>query len=463
MRVLIIGLDCLDPRLAFDVHAEVMPHLSRLRGEGIWGPLRSTIPPITVPAWSCMMSSRDPGQLGIYGFHNRRDYSYHRRSLATSAAMDQPRLWDLLTDQGKTSIVLGVPQTFPLPRRLKGIMVSGFLTPSVASDFICPREIRPELLRLAGEEGYMIDVEEFRTKDKARLLRDIYQITRSRFRIARQWIQDKPWDLFVMVEMGPDRMHHGFWRFGSPTHRLYSSGHPHEHAIRDYYAHLDQEIGSLLALVDDDVAVMVVSDHGAQDMVGGLCLNEWLIRQGYLRLKETPAKPTPFSPDLVDWPRTRAWGEGGYVGRLYLNVEGREPQGVVPQRDVERLREELKVGVEAIADPQGEQMGNVVHRPEEIYREVRNIAPDLMVYPGNLSWRAVGSVGLGGIHTSGNDTGPDDANHAGDGVFVLRDPERGATQRGEETAGLSLFDVAPTALDRLSVSIPATMIGKVIR
>src|SRR5690349_20793158 len=72
-KVVVIGLDCAEPSLVFDRYAQRLPSLSRLRERGLWGKLRSCDPPITVPAWMSMMSSRDPGALGYYGFRNRAD------------------------------------------------------------------------------------------------------------------------------------------------------------------------------------------------------------------------------------------------------------------------------------------------------------------------------------------------------------------------------------------------------
>ena len=77
-------------------------------------------------------------------------------------------------------------------------------------------------------------------------------------------------------------MHHGFWSYHDPRARLHEPGSPFERVIRDYYLHLDEEIGRLLELLDDDTAVLVVSDHGAQRLDGGFCVNEWLIREKLL-------------------------------------------------------------------------------------------------------------------------------------------------------------------------------------
>jgi len=402
------------------------------------------------------MSSQDPGQLGIYGFRNRKDHSYDGLSFALSSAVKVPRLWEILSQHDKRSVILGVPQTYPPPKQLNGLLVSSFLTPSKRNRFTYPEGLQPRLERLAGEGGYMIDVPQFRTDDKERLLHDIYEMTRRRMRVVKALLSDEAWDLFAFVEMGPDRLHHGFWRYCSATHRLFEPGNRYEHVIRDYYAYLDRELAEILARVDDDVAVLVVSDHGAQDMVGGICINEFLIAQGWLTLKAgVPSEPTKVTPDMIDWSQTKAWGEGGYYGRLFLNVRGREPDGQVAPEDVDAFRDEVQQALEGICDPDGRNIGTVVHRPSDVYREVRNIAPDLMVFFGNLTWRSVGSVGMGGIHTLSNDTGPDDANHAQDGVFAMRAPGG----EGKEIEGLSLYDVAPTALKQLGVPVPSAMIG----
>src|SRR5207244_3368126 len=109
------------------------------------------------------------------------------------------------------------------------------------------------------------------------------------------------------------RIHHGFWKYYDPTHLKYEWGNKYENAIRDYYIYLDGEIGTLLGEVDADTAIMVVSDHGAKKMDGGICVNEWLLREGWLTLAgERPAELQPLEKVKVDWSKTKAWGEGGY-------------------------------------------------------------------------------------------------------------------------------------------------------
>src|SRR5207249_3852127 len=100
-----------------------------------------------------------------------------------------------------------------------------------------------------------------------------------------------------------------------PAHPKHEAGNPFEHAIRDYYRHVDAELAELLALCPSDTLVLVVSDHGAKKMDGGICFNEWLMREGYLTLATRPSKPTPIGQTAIDWTKTRAWGDGGYYGR----------------------------------------------------------------------------------------------------------------------------------------------------
>src|SRR5205823_3921958 len=177
-------------------------------------------------------------------------------------------------------------------------------------------------------------------------------MTEKRFRLAEHLLETRPWDLFFMVEMGTDRIHHGFWRFTDSEHRLFEPGNPYEHAMLDYYKRLDSKIARLLRFADEETAVLVVSDHGAKRMDGGICVNEWLRREGYLVLREEPSEPTRLTPDLIDWSRTVAWGEGGYYCRLFLNVEGREPEGVVSPDDYERaLHDVAPTLLELLGEP----------------------------------------------------------------------------------------------------------------
>jgi predicted AlkP superfamily phosphohydrolase/phosphomutase len=455
-KIAIIGLDCGDPALVFDRWLGDLPNLRRLCDGGAYGHLLSCTPPITVPAWSCMAASKDPGQLGIYGFRNRADYSYDKLSIATSLAVREPRLWDIFSARGRDNIILGVPGTFPMTRPPRGHMVTCFLSPDMNADCTSPKSLKQEIADVVGD--YIIDVKDFRTDNKQWLLDQINEMTDKRFKLARHLISTKPWDLFWMVEMGTDRIHHGFWQFMDSSHHRYVPGGPLESAIHDYYVRLDGLIGELLTAMDlETTAVWVVSDHGAKCMIGGFCFNDWLIQEGYLTLKQPAAKPTKFDIANVDWSKTKAWGEGGYYGRCFLNVQDREPNGLVPHNQYEAVRDELIGKLRALRDHNGAVMGTQAFKPQDVYKKVNGIAPDLVVIFGNLNWRSVGRVGNSSLYTFENDTGPDDANHAAEGMYILSTPSvRGRGRRDDAT----LYDVAPTSLKLMGYPVPTDMIGR---
>ena len=89
-KLMIIGLDCAEPSLVLERWRDDLPTLSALMARGTYGRLTSVIPPITVPAWSCMMASRTPGDLGIYGFRNRADHTYDGVKIAETSAPVPP-------------------------------------------------------------------------------------------------------------------------------------------------------------------------------------------------------------------------------------------------------------------------------------------------------------------------------------------------------------------------------------
>ena len=456
-RVMVIGLDCAEPSLVLERWRDKLPTLSGLMERGVSGRLTSVVPPITMPAWSCMMASRTPGDLGVYGFRNRSDHTYDGNFIADGSSIRADRLWDLVGRAGSSSIVIGVPGTYP-PRPLRGVLVSCFLTPSVESRYTYPPALRDEVAETVGE--YLFDCTDFRTEDKDGLLGQIYTMTDRRFQLAEHLLETKPWELFALVEMGTDRIHHGFWKYMDPEHRKYEAGSQYEDAILAYHQHVDRLIERLLRHADDETLVLVVSDHGAKRLDGGIRVNEWLRQEGLLTLAAEPDGVTSPRAVGIDWARTTAWGEGGYYARIYLNVAGREPEGTVAPEEYERVRNELADRLAAIPDDEGRPMATHVYKPEELYGQVEGVAPDLIVIFGDLLWRSVGTVGGDeGVHTFENDTGPDDANHAQDGLWIAAGAGVGA--RGNLDA--HLLDVAPTVLDLLGLPIPEDMRGRSLR
>jgi len=455
-RVLVIGLDCATPQFVFDSHSFDMPNLRALMQVGQWGRLRSCHPPITVPAWACMTSGKDPGQLGIYGFRNRHDYSYGEMRAADSTSVAEPRLWDIISGHGKKVCVLGVPQTYP-PKPVNGCMVSGFLTPGADAVYTYPPDLKGELLENAGE--YQIDVENFRTHDGESLYGRLEALSKNQFGYAMYLIREKPWDFFMMTDMSLDRLHHAFWRYCDPMHHAFQHDTPFRCAFQNFYKKLDARIGALLSAVGEDVTVMVVSDHGARRMMGGFCVNQWLMREGLLHLRTPVDTITRIEDCDIDWEKTKVWGAGGYYARIFLNVAGREPRGVIPPEQYESYRDILIERIESMAAHNGILMKNQALKPQEIYRETKNIPPDLIVYWDNLNYRSLGSLGHEDIFSPVNDIGADDSNHDFDGIFITDRPGKSS---GEELHSLNILDIAPTVLHEMGLPIPEDLPGRPI-
>jgi predicted AlkP superfamily phosphohydrolase/phosphomutase len=453
--VLVIGLDCLSPELVFDRYREQLPTFAALMRDGTWGPLASSDPPITIPAWACMMTGVPASRLGLYGFRHRRLGSYSEKYSANATHVRVPRVWDTLSIAGRSVGVLGVPQTWP-PVPVNGYLVSD-APPTGHAGFTFPAELEAEIEQDGGR--YQFDVEGFRMADPDRVLDAIQTITRQRFELFRRLLTTRGGEFQMMVDMGTDRMHHIFFRHCDSTHPRHRPGHRHNGVMLAYYRLLDVELARTLQLVPANCQVLVVSDHGAQPMLGGFCLNDWLIASGWLTLKQPATSVRDFHEGLVDWSHTRAWAWGGHCGRIFLNLRGREPEGIVPPSDAPVLLDKIARRLESLPDSAGRPMGNRVLRigGPELPHPIGD-HPDALVYLGDMRWRALGSIGHRDWFQAENDTGADDASHHQMGVFIHRGPAGGQGQR----MGLRLYDVAPTILSWFGLAPVDDCVGRVL-
>jgi predicted AlkP superfamily phosphohydrolase/phosphomutase len=453
-KVLVIGLDSSPAEIVFD-RREELPVLGELVDNGLYGNLRSSDPPITIPAWMVMCTGKDSGRLGLYGFRHRKDYSYKNIWIATSQSIREKTVWDMLGERGGQSCLVSVPPSYP-PKPVHGNLISCFITPDNEKEYTYPAELKAELEEKFGP--YIFDVV-FRTDEKDQLLEQTYEMTAKRFEIMNYLITWKPWDFFMFVEIGVDRVQHAFWKYMDPDHHLYIKGNPYENAIMDYYKDLDKKIGELLSNVDKDTIVLVVSDHGAKRMKGAFCINEWLIEQGDLVVKEMPPSQISLEKVDVDWSRTKSWGWGGYYARIFLNIEGREMQGLIKPQDYEKERDALIERLMSLRGPNGEEWKTRIIKPQEYFQELNGDYPDLMIYFDDLYWRSAGTLGHGTKYLLENDTGPDDAVHAQDGIYILYDPQNKINQRKDA----HILDIAPTILHEMGVPVPEDMRGRPIR
>lgn len=418
-RALVLGLDCVPPALLFERYAERLPNLSSIVRAGASGPLRSIVPPITVPAWASMTTGADPGVLGMYGFRDRDETSYGYKT-ATSERVSARSIFDEMDAAKRKHVSMFVPPGFPPKRRENGLSFGCFLTPTDKNAWCSHAGWKETLTTNHGP--YAMDVHGFRSGEKKRIEDELFAMTKQHFSYARKvWREFDP-DLFWLVEIGPDRLHHAFW----------NDLMAHDESVGSrYYELLDGLIGEWLQTVGDDTSVFVVSDHGAKSLRGAFAINEWLIREGWLVLKAAISPPRPVRPDDIDWKKTRMWGEGGYVARLYANVRGREPEGIVDANEVHELVANVAKKLEHVRLDDGSTLVNVVFDPKTTYAHRNGRAPELIVACGDLDYRAVGSVGSGTLVQAGNDLGEDGCNHDWNGVFAMRPSKHVRAERAE--------------------------------
>ena len=456
-KVIVIGLDSMPDVEVFQKRKDELPNLKKLIDNGIYGSLRSCDPPITVPAWRVMMSSKTPGSLGVYGFRHRKGNSYTDGWFTTSFAFKDPMIWDIINENGKKSCLVGVPPSYPT-FSVNGNLVSCFITPkNKTTGYTYPEELSNEINEIIDGK-YLFDVK-FRTVDLDGIVENLWEMTEKRFTTLKHLITKKPWDFFMFVEIGVDRLHHMFWKYYDKSHPRYEYNEKYKNVIPDYYKFIDGKIGELLNLIDDDVYVITVSDHGITSMKGAFCINEWLIKEGYLVLKNYPKEITDINHCDVDWEKTKAWGWGGYYARVFFNVIDREEKGTIPLEKLEEEKNTLRKKILKIRGPAGESLDNKVHYPEEIYDEVNGSKSDMLVYFDNLYWRSAGTLGHNRLYLSENDTGPDDAVHWWDGMFSIYNKTKPI--EGKRLENLSIYDVAPIILKTMSINIPEGMKGRV--
>ena len=446
-KVAVLGLDSVPPEILFDKLIDRLPNLKKVYREGLHGSLRTCDPPITVPAWMVMMTGKNPGELGIYGFKHRRGNSYNDGYIVTSANVRAKTVWEALSDRGRKSVVIGVPPGYPVKPISNASTVSCFLTPSTDRPFTNPEALRDEVIRAAGGR-YIFDVT-FRTENREEVKRELFEMTEKRFDVAEHLAKSRPWDFFMLHEIGFDRLHHAFWKFFDPKHPKYVKGNEYEGIDLEYYSMVDGRIGRLIPLFGDDCTTLIVSDHGSKAMQGGFCVNQWLEQEGYLAFKKMPDKPTELDKAEIDWGKTKAWGWGGYYARIFFNVKGREAQGLIDPSQLETEKKRLAERIFKIKDHKGRTMNNWITEPAKLYGTAVGDKPDLKVYFDNLDWRSAGTVGHDSLYLFENDTGPDDSVHSMDGIFMVHRPRRDL--KGREVKGSRAEQLAPTIMSMLGI------------
>ena len=486
-----------------------LPTLDRLMREGVWGPLESTIPPMTSPAWPSFATAKYPSKHGVFDFVSAHNGTFN---VINATAIDARPLWDLLSDQGKRVGVINVPVTYP-PRPVNGIMITGLLSPS-SQQITYPADLLRgyESAPTGGLPHYrVIPSIQYKPGNESAFVRDLESLVDERATYASRLMSDHLWDFFMVHFLATDLAQHALWRYMDVRHPQHEPGSPFRDAILGVYQRADRAIGRLLDQLDGDTTVIVMSDHGFGPLHGVVNLNMLLWREGLLSFRRSPlarlraftfrhgltpalayawlarlglqnvvsrvSKSTRnavfnkfLSFDDIDWSRTIAYSLG-HMGQIYLNVKGREPHGIVePKATIGRTQigtgytyqescERVIDALRTLSTPDGRPMlDRVIYQSALSPGEHQDEGPDLHVVLDGYRYISCPLFATDGNIISKQIRG-DSGSHRTHGVFIARGPH---IRTGAQVSGARIVDLAPTILTLLGCPVSGDMDGRVL-
>jgi len=517
-RVIVIGWDGANFDLAQRWADEgLLPNLAKIRANGTFGEMASTIPPVSAPAWTTFVTGNNPGRHGIYYFKEHVAGTYDTRLTKGSDRRAKP-IWKMLNAQGLKMGAVNLVMTYP-PEPLDGFMLSGMDTPSEKSQFAYPASLKEDLLAHLGE--YIIEPaieEEARNRRYDELWDKIWNSLENRIEAVRYLLDEKEWDVFAVNFRATDSVQHHFWKFMDLDHPQHDpeTADPYRDCILRVYRRLDEFLGEVRAGLGPDDVLIVMSDHGfgpTSDKV--LYLNNWLAQQGWLALRQKSGDDSnhhslpgklksllwqgvwvklrqvvpqwakdslerlapgmyqriryPAAYFFIDWEKTRAYADE-YQESIWINLAGREPEGTVqPGAEYEALRCEIVEKLRELKDPMtGEPAIEMVRLREDIYHGTAlELAPDIVVITRQDPYFRVRpshtSSGPEPIHTLNEEELQ--AEYLPNGVHRLYgmfyvEGEGIAVDR--QIGGIGIVDMTPTILYLAGCRVPSGLDGRVI-
>ncbi len=522
-KVLVIGLDgatftLLQPWM----EQGHLPCLKSLVEQGVSGPLRSSIPPATVPAWQCFMTGKNPGKHGVTWFLKRQPNSYEEVPIGAGHC-DAVTLWEILSADGKRALVLNVPYS-SAPPHFNGVLIGGFDVPPAKMAAVAhPPGIMQEIERQFGPYQVQMNTPGLLLANRVdstieRFLTDCQAQTAYQFRVAQYLLDRDRFDFVMFYHLVPDRLQHWLWYILDATHPWHdpSIAKRFYPRIRGYYQELDAQIAALVAKMGPETSVLLMSDHGFGPVYKGIDLSTWLLRQGYLHIKRRPLSqlkflmwklgwvPAAFSQgfflrllkqrkvqqwvgrifaskgeveartqlgrvftrfflqrDDIDWSRTKAYCLSGF-GMLRLNLQGREPQGAVKREDYTAVRDDLVARLRELTDPtRGRSVRGQVFVREDIYHgKYADDMPDLVYLALEDGYIIEQPMALPFVSNRVIIDDPKiSGTHRQDGLLIASGPW---VKKDAMIEGAMLLDLAPTILYLMGSPIPNDMDGRVL-
>lgn len=364
-RIFILGLDGMPHSLMKSLLENgVMPNTKKIVERGKMKEINSVYPVISSVAWTSFATGVNPGEHGIYGFVDRTSAPFEL-FIPTSENRKKDTIWKSLSNIGKKVTVINVPITYPV-EEVNGKMISCFLCPDIKKG-----TYPSELAGYLEEKEYIIDPDAWLARsDKQAFFDQIMKALDKRVEIALELL-DEEWDYFQLHIMETDRHMHFFWdSIAERSHEF------HEQTMQ-FYSKLDQYIAKLFERIDEEDAVIILSDHGFCGIKKEVQLNEWMVQEGLLMIDDDTADLSRMRSDSVAYSLL--------PGRIYINLEGREANGTVSKADYMRVCNDIKEKLLNFMDPEtNEAIISKVFFRDEIYKGSSIVdAPDLIAHPCN--------------------------------------------------------------------------------
>jgi predicted AlkP superfamily phosphohydrolase/phosphomutase len=506
MRVFLLGLDGATWDIVSSlIRDDRLPNLAELTRRGVSGSLRSVFPPLSPVAWTAVMTGKNSGKHAIFEFLEQSHDPLGGR-VNSSRSIKADLIWEIAGRHGKRTVAGGVPMSYP-PRPAPGFFLGDFLSPVGAPDFTSDPALFAELERNLGGPYRPWSTAVHDGGREAQVLADLSDFLDQHLKTVRFLMDRCEWDLFLFDLMATDRIQHELWHVWDSTHSA-ARGRDFSELREGFIAfwqRLDEGLGSIAAALPADCAFILMSDHGFGPIEWYVNFNVWLLEQGFAALHDsfyvkqkywcyrhgiTPewlynrmarlglagqrvsrfrGKQKGFLERLgesvflsrrhIDWSRTRAYAQGNF-GQIFINEQGRQPQGCVPAADVRPLLNDLKARLASIPHPEtGEPLVEHVYEREELYSGPHaHLAPDLTVVLRDWRYRTIGLHDFTTHRVISPAFGPT-GDHRMEGLFIADGP---AFVPGSKLSNANLLDIAPTVLHLLGVPVPADMDGRVL-